>query len=194
MSESMLQKDFKSKDVRRMRNIISKNYTDKVSTQTGYTKSYTQHEEGEVWEEEGKQWTIKNGLKQTVTRFDKLKKSIMLPLLCPECNRLLSNTPLNKKMWPIHGSCFDCVIVMETKLKLEGKFEEYQKNMMMSGVETHIKEIEGLLLDIMLDSGREEFVTEAGDIEDWGSGTFNKDQIVKDMQEYLQKLKSIVKD
>ena len=51
MSESMLQKDFKSKDVRRMRNIISKNYTDKVSTQTGYTKSYTQHEEGEVWEE-----------------------------------------------------------------------------------------------------------------------------------------------
>lgn len=190
----MLQKDFKSKDVRRMRNIISKNYTDKVSTQTGYTKSYTQHEEGEVWEEEGKQWTIKNGLKQTVTRFDKLKKSIMLPLLCPECNRLLSNTPLNKKMWPIHGSCFDCVIVMETKLKREGKFEEYQKNMMMSGVETHIKEIEGLLLDIMLDSGREEFVTEAGDIEDWGSGTFNKDQIVKDMQEYLQKLKSIVKD
>ena len=38
-NESMLQKDFKQRDIQRMRNLISKKYGDKVSTQTGYVKS-----------------------------------------------------------------------------------------------------------------------------------------------------------
>ena len=41
-----------------------------ISTQIGYTKEYVEHKEGDVWEENGKQWTIKNGIKQTVTKLD----------------------------------------------------------------------------------------------------------------------------
>mgnify|MGYP007090478949 FL=1 len=35
---------------------------------------------------------------------------------------------LDKLMYSIHKQCSDCVIKYETKLKIEGKFEEYTKN------------------------------------------------------------------
>ncbi len=50
-NESLLKKEFKGKDVQRMRNIITKNYTDKTTTQIGYTKEQVDHKEGDVWEE-----------------------------------------------------------------------------------------------------------------------------------------------
>ena len=190
-NESRLQKDFKSRDVQRMRNLITKKFDDKTVTQAGYTKQSVEHKEGDIWEETGKTWTIKNGLKQTMTRLDSIKKSILLPIVCPNCSKAMKNDTLNKKMWPIHKMCFDCVISIESELKRTGKFEEYQHNMVMKGVKTYIKEMEGLLLDIMLESSKETFVTEAGDVEEWRGGVTDKTQIIKDLQEYIVKLKGI---
>ena len=188
-NETRLQKDFKQRDVQRMRNIITKNYGNKTVTQSGYVKKSIERKEGDVWEEDGKQWTLKNGIKQTVTRFDAIKKSLILPITCPKCHNHMSNHTLNKKMWPIHGMCFDCVIKMETELKRDGKFEEYQRNMNKGGLKTYIKELEDFLLEIMLDDGKESFITEAGDIEEWRGGVIDKTKIVEDLQEYIIKLK-----
>lgn len=189
MNDSLLQKDFKTRDVQRMRNLVTKKYGDKTVAQVGYTKQQTDHKEGDIWEENNKQWTIKNGIKQTMTKFDQLKKSVMLPLVCPSCSKAISNHPLNKKMWPIHGKCFDCVVEMETKLKKEGKFEEYQQRMVIGGVKTYIKELEDLLLEISLDTGKESFVTEAGDIEEWQGGIMSSKKITEELKEYIEKLK-----
>jgi hypothetical protein len=175
-----------------MRNLITKNYGDKTSTQTGYTKQHIEHKEGDVWEENGKNWTIKNGLKQTITRLDSIKKSLLLPIICPSCSKAMANNPLNKKMWPLHGKCFDCVINMESELKRTGKFEEYQRNMVHSGIKTHIKEMEDLLLELALGASKESFVTEAGDIEEWRGGNIDTTQMIEDLQEYIQSLKDIV--
>ena len=187
--ETRLQKDFKQRDVQRMRNLITKNYGDKTGTQLGYVKKIIEHKEGDVWEEDGKQWTLKNGIKQTVTRFDAIKKSLILPITCPKCDTHMSNHAINKKMWPIHGMCFDCVITMETELKRDGKFEEYQRNMNKGGLKTYIKELEDFLLEVMLDDGKESFITEAGDVEEWRGGVIDKTKIVEDLQEYIIKLK-----
>ena len=189
--ESRLQKDFKSRDVQRMRNLITKKFDDKTVTQAGYTKQSVEHKEGDIWEETGKTWTIKNGLKQTMTRLDSIKKSILLPIVCPNCSKAMKNDTLNKKMWPIHKMCFDCVISIESELKRTGKFEEYQRNMIMGGVKTYIKELEDMLLEILMDTGKETFVTEAGDVEEWRGGVTDKTQIIKDLQEYIVKLKGI---
>ena len=97
MSDNMLKREFKERDVQRMRNIIKKDYTAKTVTQVGYTKAQTEHKEGDVWEENGKKWTIKNGIKQTITRFDELKKIINLPLSCPSCGKAMKSNTLNKK-------------------------------------------------------------------------------------------------
>jgi len=192
-NESMLQKDFKQRDVQRMRNLITKNYGDKTVTQAGYTKEIVEHKEGDVWEENGKQWTIKNGLKQNITRLDNIKKSLIIPLTCPNCSKPMKNDILNKKMWPIHKMCFDCVITMETKLKREGKFEEYERNMTKKGIETYIKELEEALLELSLSTTEDEsVVTESGDIEHWVGGNIDKQKILQDLQEHIQKLKDIV--
>jgi hypothetical protein len=104
----------------------------------------------------------------------------------------MANDKLNKKMWPIHKMCFDCVITMETKLKREGKFEEYQRNMVHSGIRTHIKEMEDMLLEMALGVSKESFVTEAGDIEEWRGGNIDTTKIIEDLQDYIQSLKDIV--
>jgi hypothetical protein len=176
-----------------MRNLITKNYGDKTVTQAGYTKEIIEHKEGDIWEENGKQWTIKNGLKQNITRLDNIKKSLIIPLTCPNCSKPMKNDTLNKKMWPIHKMCFDCVITMETKLKREGKFEEYERNMTRRGIETYIKELEEALLELSLSTTEDEsIVTESGDIEHWVGGNIDKQKILQDLQEHIQKLKDIV--
>jgi hypothetical protein len=189
MAESKLQRDFKERDVQRMRNIITKDYGAKTATQVGYTTDYIEHKEGDIWEEQGKKWTIKNGLKQTVTRFDELKKSLSMPLCCPKCLQPMVKGKIDKYMYSIHKVCSDCVIENETNLKRDGKFEEYEKNIQQQGIRAHIKEMEDVLLEIMLNNDEESFITEAGDIETWKGKGVDKQRISKDIQEYIQKLK-----
>ena len=191
-NESRLQEDIQQRDIQRMRNLITKKYGDKTATQAGYVKKQTEHKEGDVWEENGKKWTIKNGIKQTITRFDEIKKSLTLPIVCPSCNKHMTNHPINKKMWPIHGMCFDCVIKMETELKRDGKWEEYQSNITKSSIRTLIREMEAILLDVMLDDNKESFITESGDIEEWRGGVVDKTKIAENIQEYIKKLKDIL--
>jgi hypothetical protein len=190
-NDSMLQRDWKDRDVQRMRNIIKKDYDAKTTTQVGYTKSQEEHIEGDVWEENGKKWTIKNGLKQTMTRFDELKKLVSLPLTCPTCHKPMKSSHANKIMWSMHKMCVNCVVDMEAQLKKEGKFDEYAKNMIINGMKEHIKELEEMMLEIALNPSEESFVTEAGDIETWKGKGINKEQIAQELQEYIQKLKDI---
>ena len=194
MSDNMLKREFKERDVQRMRNIITKDYTAKTVTQVGYSKAQIDHKEGDVWEENGKKWTIKNGIKQTITRFDKLKEAINLPLTCPKCGKAMKNHNLNKKMWPLHKMCFDCVIVMETELKRAGQYEEYVRNLTTRGVKTYITELESALLELALEDSNEEFVTEQGDVEKWAGKGIDKQKLAEEIQEYIQKLKDHVKD
>jgi hypothetical protein len=191
MEESKLQREFKERDVQRMRNIITKDYSAKTTTQIGYTKVQAERKEGDVWEEDGKKWTLKNGIKQSVTRFDSLKKAISLPISCPKCNKGMKSTSLNKKMWPIHKMCFNCVVDMETELKRKGEFEQYVRELTTQGIKTYIKDLEDALLDMASESN-EGFVTEAGDIEKWTGNGLDNEKLTQDLQEYIQKLKDHV--
>jgi hypothetical protein len=191
MSDNMLKREFRERDVQRMRNIIQKDYTAKTVTQVGYTKTQVEHKEGDVWEENGKKWTIKNGIKQTITRFDELKKVLNLPLTCPSCGKAMKNNTLNKKMWPIHSKCFDCIITYETELKRQGKFENYAKSLISGGVKQYIKDLEDALIDFTNEAD-DQFVTEQGDIETWKGKGLDKDKFTKDIQDHIQELKDTI--
>jgi uncharacterized protein (UPF0128 family) len=80
MSETQLNKNLTREDLQRMRNIISGNTANATRIQTGYTKKHIERNEGDIWEENGKTWTINNGLKQTVTKHDKLRELVKMPL------------------------------------------------------------------------------------------------------------------
>jgi len=83
--------------------------------------------EGDVWEDAaGKKWTIKNGIRQTVTKLDSAKT----PYWCPRCSKPL-NHRFDVKFWRIRGHCMDCVISDESKIRREGKWEEYERKLML---------------------------------------------------------------
>jgi hypothetical protein len=192
-NESLLKKEFKDRDVQRLRNLVSNNYADKTVTQVGYSKEQVDHKEGDVWEENGKTWTIKNSIKMTITKLDLVKSALQTPLTCPECKRAMNKGRLDKHMYSIHKKCSDCVISHETGLKRTGKFEEYQKSILSRGVEYHIREMEDALLELSLDNMDESFVTEAGDVETWKGKGIDKQEMMGDIQEYIQKLKDSIR-
>ena len=109
MSENVLKKEFKEKDVQRLRNLVQGKYGEKATMGTGYTKQQEFHEEGDIWEEDGRTWTIKDGIKQNITRLDKAKESLHLPLFCPECNNVMKPN-LDKQFYIQYHRCFGCHI------------------------------------------------------------------------------------
>lgn len=181
MSTTQLNKEFSERDIQRMRNIISGNTGGNTRIQTGYSKVQVKYSEGDIWEENNKTWTIKNGIKQTVTKHDALKAMVEFPLVCPCCNQPMKNNTLNKKMYTIHTKCFDCVTEMETKLKIEGKYEEYEKAMINANKNTSLDDVEQMF-DDYFNSSLESFVTEDGQIEKWEGGRIDPEyiKIVKD--------------
>ena len=185
--DNNLKKEFSKRDVQRMRNIISGNAGGATGTQVGYSKQNQDYQEGDVWEENGKQWTIKNGIKQTITKFDKLKQMFILPLSCPNCSQPMHNNEYNKKMWNIHKMCFDCVIKMEAQLKVEGKYEEYERQMINANKNAMVDDFEEAFNNFM-NSQAESYVTEQGDVETWGGGKVNEEEI-KNVKEYIKKLR-----
>jgi hypothetical protein len=187
MSESNLNKEFSKRDVQRMRNIITGNSGGSTGVQVGYSKQSQDYQEGDTWEEGGKQWTIKNGIKQTVTKFDKLKKMVVVPLSCPECSQPMKLDDINKKMWAIHHKCFDCVIKMEMEIKRTGKWDEYEKQMLNNNKNAMVDDFE-MSIEEFLKMQTESYVTEQGDVEAWGGGKINEEEI-KNVKEYIKKLR-----
>ena len=189
MSESRLSKQFTERDLQRARNLISGNSADNTRIQVGYQKQSGVYSEGDIWEENGKRWTIKNGLKQTLTKHDKIREIVTMPLKCPSCNNPLKPTPLNKKMWSYHKQCSNCVIDMETQLRINGGYEEYAKNIMNSNKTSFITDYEQAIEEYTTTTD-DTFVSEAGDIENWSKSKVSP-EVLKMLKDNIKKLKAI---
>ena len=111
-NDSVLKKEFKQRDVERLRNLVKGKYGERTTMGTGYNKAKEFHDEGDIWEEDGRQWTIKNGLKQNITKLDKAKEGIVLPLFCSTCSSAMK-PHLDKKWFVMYGHCFNCQVDAE---------------------------------------------------------------------------------
>ena len=185
--ESLLKKEFKERDIQRVRNIVNKDFTAKTKSQTGYQKTFTKRVEGDIWEESGKTWTIKNGIKQNITKLDNAKKAARVPLACPNCGGPMKHH-LAKKMYKIHGFCFDpCTVKMETDLMKAGLYEQYEKQMIQGNMKEFTKMLEGWVEAEV--NAKNTFVTEQGDVEDWNQSNKVKEKLVINVQHYLNAIK-----
>lgn len=192
MGESLLKKEFKSKDVNRARNLITKDFSGKTVDGIGYTKAQVAYKEGDIWEESGRTWTIKNGIRQNITKLDSAKKALQTPLACPKCGGPMKHH-LAQKMYKIHKMCFNCVVDYEAELRKAGLYESYEKNMMQGSMKAFARDVEQWVLDTLSETNS--FVTEQGDLEDWNSNSENfKKQLNNNLQEYLKHLKAHMED
>ena len=188
MGESLLKKEFSSKDVNRARNLVNKDFSAKTVDGIGYSKAQVAYKEGDIWEESGRTWTIKNGIRQNITKLDSAKKALQVPLACPKCGGSM-NYHLSHKMYKIHKMCFDCVIDYEAELRKAGLYESYEKNMMQGSLKAFARDVEQWVLDSLETTNT--FVTEQGDVEDWNNNDSKfKEQMTANLQEYLKHIRS----
>ena len=186
----MLKKEFKRKDVERMRNLIKGDTGKSAELQVGFTTKKEDHKEGDIWEEGGKQWTIKDGIKQTATKLDRVKKEAIMPLFCPSCGSMMKKRN-DVRMYKIHKTCFDCVVKKETMLKAKGEFEAYEYNMMINNAKDMVDDYETYLLETINQSNTQ-YVSEKGEVERWKGG-IDKEKLTKEIKTSVSDFKERLK-
>jgi len=184
-----LKKEFTEREVQRMRNLIKGDHHKRTISGVGYSKKHEDYKEGDVWEEDGRKWTIKEGIKQNITKLDEAKKIAIQPLFCPNCNKVMKKKN-DKIFYRLHKKCFDCVVDFEHNLKKEGKWEDYQKKIKNQEIDSMIEDFQDFMKEKRYEQSNS-YVTEAGDVERW-VGSINQEKVdkyIKETVEYLENLK-----
>ena len=182
---SQLKKEFKQKDVQRLRNLIQGKYGDKTTINSGYTKKVEERKEGDFWEEEGRTWTIKNSIKQNVSKLEYARKLNKLPLFCPKCNEVMKHK-YDPEFYKINKHCYNCHLKFETDLKGQGKWEDYQKELHNSEIDNLIEQYK-LWADDLSNTSNDNFISENGEKENWIGDTSEtllnqKEAIIKHLE------------
>jgi len=187
--DNVLKKQFQERDVQRLRNLMTGKHGEKTNTSVGFTNPEAFHKEGDIWESDSRTWTIKDGIKQNLTKLDKAKKAYSVPLLCPDCKKLMKRA--DKPYYNIHKFCLDCYARFEDKLKLEGKYEEYFNSINNKVIDKRIEEFKSYVKDKLSESN-DSFISENGDVENWvGTIDTNKvDEYTSIVIEHLESLKT----
>ena len=187
----MLKKEFRKKDVNRARNLIMGKTGASTGTQIGYNKKIKDYKEGDVWTENKKTWTIRKGVKQTISKLDTIKKEVFMPLCCPDCGKVMKGQ-LDKPNYKIHKKCHDCVIEFEHKLRIKGEYDNYIKNLKSKYSLDIVDEMESYLLDA-INTSNSGFVSEDGVVERWVGGVDKSDftkrikEAAKTRREHIKK-------
>jgi hypothetical protein len=189
MSNNVLKKEFQQKDVQRLRNLMTGKHGEKTLSGVGYTKKQEFHEEGDVWEEDERTWTIKDGVKQNVTKLDKAKESLHLPLFCPCCSKVMKHR-YDKQFYLQYKRCFNCQVEFETELRVKGLWEEYEKHIINADVDSMINDFT-IWADEAIESSNEFNITERGDIEKWVGSS--KQKLLENKEETIKYLQSLKK-
>jgi hypothetical protein len=89
----------------------------------------------------------------------------------------------------MYGHCFNCQVDAEAELRKQGILEKTEKQVTNDYVEGMTNDFEIWFEELI--NEKEQFITEAGDIEKWdGSG---KQQLLKNKEEALKYLHSLKK-
>ena len=100
-----------------------KKWADRIVVGGFNPKKEEVHAEGDVWEDSnGKQWTIKDGIKQT----NRTTQNAVMPWWCPRCGQPLTHW-LHEKFYRIRGACHNCVVSHEGKMRVDGVWEIYER-------------------------------------------------------------------
>ena len=170
----MLKKEFKRKDVERARNLIQGKTGDSTETQIGYKKKQAEYKEGDVWVENKKTWTIKNGIRQNITKLDSIREATKMPYACPKCDEAM-NHRLHDEVWPHFKMCYKCVNEVHKKIRREQGWSEqgwkdYVREIKKANFNDWLKDVKAEYEDWLDKRNSDNYITEAGDIESWGCG------------------------
>lgn len=110
----------------------------------GFLKNYTDKRFYGWTPEMDKEYQAEKAPEKEQKEKDKeisLMELTRVPLWCPKCGHIMKKK-LDTKMYWLHQMCFDCVVEFETRLRIEGKWEEYERNKIKENIRSYIKDCE----------------------------------------------------
>ena len=147
---------------------------------------------GDRWfDADGNEWEQKNGY---VAKLGKEWQQELHSYLksFPNCRKetCTCNMPkrLDQKKRRIHGMCFDCVIDMEHKIRLEGKWGEYERQKLKENALAWLTEAEKDKNAIAEELSKADFANEFGDSEKW-SVPISKEELLEKIENEFKEFK-----
>ena len=61
-----------------------------------------------------------------IPEMTNIMQNVRMPLFCKDCDKVMKKK-LDDKMWKLFGHCFDCQIKFENRLRIEGKYKQWEK-------------------------------------------------------------------
>jgi hypothetical protein len=190
MSDNVLKKEFQKRDVERLRNLVKGKYGEKSTIGIGYNgEEIGDHKEGDTWEEKGRTWTIRDGIRENITKLDKFKKAAV-PLFCPKCKQVMDKQ-LDSHYFKAYNECLDCRAVTETQMKIRGEWQTYTDQTFNAEIDQQIYEYKSYFEDL-LSVSNQNYVSENGEVQKWVGG-INKGRAQESLDEVIKYLENLKK-
>jgi hypothetical protein len=112
-------------------------------------------------------WEQKAGYKVKLGKLHQLREDLRkFPNCMKEVCDCKNPKRLDEKMRAFHGMCFDCVLSMESKLRISGEYDRYEKRKMLENAKAWLKQaqFEKEALKVAL---KMKFINENGSVEEW---------------------------
>ena len=174
-----MKKNISKSKVQRMRNLVTGDHTKSISIQSGYGKSeIRKKKEGDVWEERGKEWTIKDGIKQTITKLDAAREQARIPMECPKCQARM-NRQQHKFMYIRFKHCLFCQMNEEEEMRKDGTYDDWKIEMITKNWEHWKEDTKQEFKEWLITRKSKKQITEAGQIEDWSGGQTDEELLLE---------------
>ena len=167
----------KLQNIRAIRQMLDGTHKTQTKQTIGFAggKGIEQKREvGETWTDvHGVEWEQRNGFKIQKGKLDELREMLAktkMPAICPKCSQAMTKR-LDKKFWALEKHCFDCQVEFEHNLRIEGKYEEYEKQRMLANAENWLKDAEQEAKELAAAFRNPlAFANSDGTIENWSGG------------------------
>ena len=176
------------KAIRQMLDGTHKTQSRKTIGFSDVKSSEIKREVGDVWtDENGVEWEQRAGFKIKKGKLDEIRELLVknrMPSHCPECNQPMTKR-LDKKFWALEKRCFDCQVLFEHKLRIEGKYEAYEKERMLKNAEAWLSQAEQEAKELATAFRNPlTFANSDGSIEKWTGGLTGDEMAEKIEKEF----------
>lgn len=200
----------KLQNIKAIRQMLDGNHRTQTKTKIGFTDAENsadknkKREIGETWEEydefgnvvciweQKKGYRVRTGVhKEAVQQIREYLNSY--PNCFTDC-RTENFTKLDQRFRAKFGRCADCQFRLETKMKADGTYKEYEKQQMLANAEAFFKQAD-VEIDIVAKQlkGELHYANVGGDMEKWSGDASMAEKIQNEYQEYkkiaLEKIK-----
>lgn len=192
--------EIKIENVQDVKKLLAGEHDSQNRVQVGYVGEKSEDIEtrkvGDKWfDSDGNEWEQKNGYKVKLGKQwqQELHEYLTQFKNCPKetCTCSMPKR-LDEKMRMIHGMCFDCVIDMEHKLRLEGKWDEYENRKVKENALAWLAEAERDKNVVAEELSKVDFANSFGDSEKWNVPVTKEELLEKIEKEFEEFRKNFI--